>query len=252
MNSAPAIDGLQAYVAQHQRLAARLPGGESWRALRAGALDRLLELGWPTARDESWKYVPLRLLEKRVFEAPPPEPVPVDASALAAHTLKLTSVTRLVFVNGILSPALSSPLDPREDITIASLAAAIQRDPEVRKRIRMPGDDADDRLALLNLAFLADGAELLVRAGASPAPLYLQFVSCGEHRASHPRVLIDLEPGARASVVEHFITLGDAETFANSVTDIRAGQECTPRASHRRRAQRAQFRAEQRRRRARG
>ena len=224
MSTAPAIDGLQSYVAQHQRIAARLPGGETWNALRGEALDRLLQLGWPTARDESWKYVPLRLLEKRVFEAPTLEPVPVDATALAARTLKLMPVTRLVFVNGILIPALSSPLEPRDGITIASLAAEIERNPEQASlRIRMPGDDADDRLALLNLAFLADGVDLRIRAGASPAPLYLQFVSCGEHRASHPRVLIDMEAGARASIIEHFVTLGDAETFANSVTDIRLG-----------------------------
>jgi Fe-S cluster assembly protein SufD len=224
MSAALALDGLQSYVAQHQRMAARLPGGETWSALRSHALARLLQLGWPTARDESWKYVPLRLLEKRVFEAPPPEPVPLDASALAARTLKLASVNRLVFVNGILVPSLSSALDSSNGIAITSLAAELERDPEqARARMRLPGDDAEDRLALLNLAFLADGVDLRVRADAAPAPVYLQFVSCGEHRASYPRVVIDLEAGARASIIEHFVTLGDAETFANSVTDIRLG-----------------------------
>jgi Fe-S cluster assembly protein SufD len=225
MSNVPASEGLQSYVTQHRRIAARLPGGKIWDTLRAEALDRLLELGWPTARDESWKYVPLRLLEKRVFEAPAPEPVPVDLTALTARTLNLASVSRLVFVNGVPVPALSSAHGSEQGFSIASLANQLECAPEeVRKRMRVPGEEADDRLALLNLAFLADGLDLHVRAGASPQPFYLQFISSGDHRASHPRVLLELEAGARASVIEHHITLGEGETFANSVTDVRLGK----------------------------
>ncbi|HZF27106.1 MAG TPA: Fe-S cluster assembly protein SufD [Steroidobacteraceae bacterium] len=223
MSIAPALDGLQAYVAAHERVATKLPGGAAWHAVRREALERLLRLGWPTARDESWKYVPLRLLEKRVFDAPTPEPVPIDATALALGALKLAGAQQLVFVNGNFAASLSSPL-PGSGVEVTPLGLALEREPErIRARLPMPGDDADQRLALLNLAFLAAGAEIRIKAGASPAPLYLQFVSSGEHRACHPRVLIDLEAGARASVIEHYVTQGDAETFANSVTDIRLG-----------------------------
>lgn len=223
MSSAPAVDGLQAYVAAHARIAESLPGGETWRAVRREALERLLQLGWPTARDESWKYVPLRLLEKRVFEAPAAEALPVDATALTQRALSLAGARRIVFVNGTLVTSLSSPLvDPALEVT--PLAQALQEEPDrLRVRLPVPGDDADQRLALLNLAFLADGAEIRVRAAASPAPLHLQFVSTGARRACHPRVLIELEAGAQASVIEQYLTLGDAETFTNSVTEIRLG-----------------------------
>ena len=224
MSSVPALDGLQAYREAQQRVAARLPGGTLWHAVRTEALERLLQLGWPTARDESWKYVPLRLLEKRVFEAPVPEPLPVDASALAQQTLNLEGASRLVFANGIPVPALSSAAPPGSGVRIAALGEELARAPEwVRARLPMPGDDPDERLALLNLAFLADGADVRIEAGATSAPLYLQFVACGNHRASHPRILVELEAGARARVIEQHITLGEAETFSNSVTDIRLG-----------------------------
>ncbi|HEY7378938.1 MAG TPA: Fe-S cluster assembly protein SufD [Steroidobacteraceae bacterium] len=223
MSAAPALDGLQAYVAAHERIAAKLPGGGAWHAVRREALERLLQLGWPTARDESWKYVPLRLLEKRVFDAPAPAALPVDATALARGALKLAGAHQLVFVNGHFAASLSSAL-PGSDIEVTPLELALEREPErIRARMPLPGDAADQRLTLLNLAFLAAGAEIRINAGASPAPLYLLFVSSGEHRASHPRLLIDLQTGARASIIEHFVTEGDAETFANSVTDIRLG-----------------------------
>jgi Fe-S cluster assembly protein SufD len=221
MSSAPALDGLQAYVNAHARIAETLPGGEAWHAHRRQALDRLLQLGWPTARDESWKYVPLRILEKRVFEAPTPEPVPIDTAALAHSTLKIASARRLVFVNGSFVASLSDT-QPDAGLEVTPLVRALELEPErIRARLPQPGDDADQRLALLNLAFLADGAEIRIRTGAAPVPLHLVFVASGAHRASHPRVLIEIEPAARASIIEHFVTLGDAETFTNSVTDLR-------------------------------
>ena len=225
MSTVPAIDGLQAYRDAQQRVAARLPGGALWRALRAEALERLLQLGWPTVRDESWKYVPLRLLEKRVFESPASELMPVDTSALAQQTLKLAGTRRLVFVNGALAPALSSAPTPEPGLRIASIGEELARDPvRLRERVPVAGDDADERLRLLNLAFLADGVDIRIEAGRAPAAIYLQFVACGSQRASHPRILIELEAGARASVIEHHISLTGAQTFTNSVTDIRLGR----------------------------
>ena len=225
MSSVPAIDSLQAYREAQQRIATQLPGGAPWRTLRAEALERLMQLGWPTARDESWKYVPLRLFEKRVFEAALPEPRPIDASALAQQTLKLAGARRLVFVNGALVPALSSAPVNEPGVSVATLGAELAREPErLRTRLPAPGDHADERLRLLNLAFLADGAEVRIEAGTAPAPIYLQFVASGQQRASHPRILIELEAGARASIIEHHVSLAGAETLTNGVTDIRLGR----------------------------
>src|SRR5262245_41776030 len=181
MNIARAVDGLQAYVSAHARIAEALPGGDTWQTYRRQALDRLLQLGWPTSRDESWKYVPLRLLEKRVFEAPAPEPVLIDAAALAQGTLKIAGAHQLVFVNGNFVPSLSS-VPAASGIEVTPLARALQREPQrVRERVAQPSDDADQRLALLNLAFLADGAAIRIKADARAAQLYLAFVSTGAH-----------------------------------------------------------------------
>jgi Fe-S cluster assembly protein SufD len=215
-------DRLFAFAQAQARFATGLPGGAEWSSLRTDALARFSRLGLPTPRDESWKYSPLRLLEKRLLEVPGTDTVALAIDAVESSRLALHDARMLVFVNGRLMPALSDTVDSGVGLRCQPLAESLaQRPRELRDRIAVAGDSADERLALLNLAFLGDGATISASADTRAGILYLLFLSSGSGRVFHPRLVLDAAPGARLTIVEHYAGAGDEETLANCVTDIR-------------------------------
>lgn len=215
-------DQLPGLMQAHARLAATLPGGAEWSARRAEALQRFATLGLPTQRDESWKYSPLRLFEKRLLQPIQPEPAPLATDVVESSRLNLGDVCTVVFVNGRLMPSLSDSLDVGSGARFEGLADAMARAPgKLLDRIPIAGDSADERLNLLNLAFVADGATVEVAANVTAPTLYLIFLSSGMGRVCHPRLLIGVGAHGKLQIIEHHIGHGEDEALSNCVTDIR-------------------------------
>jgi Fe-S cluster assembly protein SufD len=199
---------------------AELPGGAAWQGWRAGQLDRLIGLGLPTVRDEAWKYANLRLLERRVAAPGALRPLAVDAIAKA---LPDVPGVRHVFVDGRYAPALTTGALP-DGARFASFAAiAFDGPPAAAAPVLSESSDAvDERIRLLNGALLTDGAHLRVDPGVTVAsPVNVVFVrSAG---AAYPRLVVDVGANASLTLVEHHLTIDDAETFAAPVVDVRLG-----------------------------
>jgi Fe-S cluster assembly protein SufD len=193
------------------RLRDALPGTSSRRAAR---LERLLALGLPTTRDEAWKYANLRLLERRV--APPAAPRPVSADALAALLPDDLPGARLVFVDGRRVPALDAGARP-EGLRVQPLPGAPSAGPDA-SLVPEPTDDVDDRVRLLNAALLTDGLHVVAERDVA-GPLHLVYAGTGG--GAYPRVVVEVAPGAALTLVEHHVTLDDAEAFAAPVLDVR-------------------------------
>ena len=79
--------------------------------------------------------------------------------------------------------------------------------------------------AALNTAFLDDGACIVLdRRSHLDAPIHLVFVSAAVEQEAlvTPRVLVDAGADARAIVVEHHLSAGQAANFTTAVTEITA------------------------------
>jgi Fe-S cluster assembly protein SufD len=73
----------------------------------------------------------------------------------------------------------------------------------------------------LNTAFLKDVAVVHVPAGRIvETPIHLVFIAQGDEIASHPRVLIVLERGAAATIVESYVGIGEGRTLSNAISEI--------------------------------
>jgi Fe-S cluster assembly protein SufD len=82
--------------------------------------------------------------------------------------------------------------------------------------------------AALNTAFMRDGGFVHVPAGVVlEQPIHLLFVSTpGSSGAAHPRNLIVVERGARASIVESYVGLEGAGAYlTNAVTEVFSGED---------------------------
>ena len=203
---------------------AALPGARvGWvERARREALDRFCDRGFPTPRDEDWKYTNVRPIERRAFRFAPAGSDGGGGVAPAERLAELESAIRLVFLNGRLAPAHSGPGgDLPEGVLVESLAHVLERDPDrVEPHLASVADG--NAFTALNRAFLGDGAVITIPAGVRlPRPVELVFVARGETDiASHPVVLVLAGEAAAATVIEHHLGDGTGAKLANPFTRI--------------------------------
>ena len=213
---------------------ASLPGaGVGWvERVRREALDRFCERGFPTPRDEDWKYTNVRPIERRAFRLAPSsgEGAGLDRTGPIAAGARLAGLERaatLVFLNGRFAPAHSSRADDLPDgVRIDSLARVLESDPELVEPHLVTTADGNP-FAALNRAFLGDGAVISIDRGIRiERPIELVFVVQGESDvASHPIVLVPAGPQAGATIIEHHLGAGAGAKFANPFTRITVGEQ---------------------------
>ena len=95
--------------------------GVGWvKKLRDSGADRVAERGFPTTRDEEWKYTNVKPIAKRQFRPAGPTGDGVAAADIARCAIDGLTCHRAVFVNGYFSPSLSdlSALPPGVNMDI--------------------------------------------------------------------------------------------------------------------------------------
>ena len=229
------------YVADFEAFARNgASGAPDWlKELREGAIGRFAELGFPTMKQEEWRFTSVAPIAEQRFifahapGSPGPSGTPVGLPAPSdIERLCLGAGPRVVFVDGRHAPTLSTPADLVGGARAGSLAAALRTDAGgelARAHLARHARWRDSAFAALNTAFLADGAFVHVPADVTlERPLEVVFVSTGRTRSegpivSHPRSLIMVERGARATVVETYAGLSDGVYWTNAVTEVVVG-----------------------------
>ena len=188
-------------------------------ALRAQALSHLDVLTVPTLRDEEWRFTDLSPLTRLSFQ-------PVR-SATDLHTADIEmfyleeATTRLVFVDGVYSPQLSSPLTDG-GVMVANLSSAdTARAETIELHLGRHAAFGDNVFAALNTALLQDTAVVVVPRNVTlAAPVHLLFIATQAEVASYPRCLLVAEPGSSVTLVEDYVALRAETYFINPVTEI--------------------------------
>ena len=194
------------------------PRPADWTAHRQEAEAQLEHQRLPTTKDEDWKYLdlkPLREMNLRPGKAADPD--------IAERILPEARGTRLVFVNGHFAPHLSNTTALPPGVRMLHLASASECAASLGT-VATP--EKSDLFANLNSARFTDGAYLFVpRQVHVEAPLHVLFVSDQEGpqaSCSMPRLLVVLERGAEALLVEEY--LGRGQYFTNAVTEVRLAE----------------------------
>ncbi len=168
-------------------LAQGLPADARASSARRQAAARLAELGWPSVRDEQWRYANLRAFEQLgAFLPAVAAAAGVDAELPAA----VPGFERLIYLDGI---QIAGSPQQHDDAGTAPPAHAWA---------------ADQRLGLLGDMFAGDAARLTVR---GEAAIEILFISSG-HAAAYPRLQLRLEPGSQLRLIERH--LGGAQAPA--------------------------------------
>ncbi len=228
---------LASLLASHGSLAAP---AVSWvHELRRAALERAHALALPGRSDEAWRFTDLSALYRMAFQVPAAADLPDIASVVAAADASSAGTVlpagleipeaayRLTFVDGMLEPSLSNGHDQRgiRVISLASVLADAGHPMHDRAQALLGSEASDsdaDALATLNMAFLQHGAIVVLERGMRlDAPVHLLFVSSRPDLATHPRLLVMLDQGAEAHLIEEHVARHAGASCVNAVARIR-------------------------------
>ena len=188
-------------------------------AQRAAAFERFAALGFPGAREETWKYTSLRRLESRRF------PVRADSTAPIVLPAALAGC-RVAVIDGRHRPDLSEGGLPA-GMHLRTLVQAQADGESTSALLRVGQGGGTERFAALNAALCPDVLLLDVAEGASAAPVEVVLAaSPAEPGMSHPRVLVRAARGSTARIVVRHLG-DDTERFVNSVVDVEVGPDAT-------------------------
>ena len=211
--------------AEQAGAAARVSMPEPLSTLRRDGAHAFARLGFPTTRDEDWRYTSVTALANASF-APAAEravtPLP-NLSALQPYVFG-DHWPLLVIHNGRFAPELSSLRSLPDGVRAMDFARAAREEPELLRRHlgqAVPGDR--DGFSALNAAFAGEGTLIHVaKEMVSDVPIHLLHI-VDEHGAgvmAHPRHVIIVERHAKATVLESYIGLAAVPYFTNTVTEV--------------------------------
>jgi Fe-S cluster assembly protein SufD len=198
---------------------------DALQPIREAAMQRFLKLGLPSLRDETWRYTDLRALAGQSYRDAGCE---TSGAASLSASLSLVNAEQhaamLSMINGC--PVLPADFQSINGIEINNIRELYNRDPNSLRRFFDSASDADQRRwVLLNTALFIDGLYLRITKPVS-TPIVIRHVSTGDGaQSAHPRIIIDLQPGASAIVIEHHLSEGDITPLNNSNTHIALGKD---------------------------
>jgi Fe-S cluster assembly protein SufD len=196
------------------------------KKLRQEGFARFSEAGFPTTRDEDWRFTNPNAIAQTPFHLirnghSLPSQKDIDQFRLPG------AGCQLVFVDGRFAPGLSAIGKLPAGVTVGNLAAEIVRNPEaIEKHLGRYLNMQRDSFGALNTAFLEDGAYVHIARGVVlESPVAILYVST-EHDSpavNYPRNLIVAEENSQAGIVEDYVSLGGGQAFSNVVTELVAG-----------------------------
>jgi Fe-S cluster assembly protein SufD len=203
----------------------------AWLAAnRRRGIARFAELGFPSRKSESWRYLDLQPLQRQPLlpaAAPSGAMFRTMSDRLAHLTLPKTSV-RLVLIDGCFAGELSSIAMP-EGVWFGPTRSGIAERPDLLHQVMDDiSDDAAHPFAALNAAFFGDGYILAIAPGVTlDQPIEIVHLGSGAGAGSfHTRSLVTLGAGSRASILESYAgpETGSEHYWRNDVLAVRLAE----------------------------
>ncbi len=195
--------------------------------VRTRAMKNFEMKGFPSKKEEAWKYTSLNSLQKTDFSIFPKEGSTLEYKDVKKYFVHEIDSYKIVFIDGIYSSYLSETTHDGVDICLMSSA--------LTKPMYQPVIDVyfnkvaskDESLTTLNTAFSREGAYIYIPKHKMPKkPVEIVHFSTGNEASLmlQPRNLIVVEENAELQVIERHQSLTSNEVLTNSVTEIFAAR----------------------------
>lgn len=195
---------------------------DTFKEIRKQALDNFKKLGFPTRKEEAWKYTSLNSILREEYQLEISEPK-IDIEKIKSYFLPEADTYKVIFVNGILQENLSTLVNT-EGFVIDTLAKA--KDTGVHKKIIAKHYNQiakKESMVELNTAMNFDGLFVYINKSIivdKPIELFNFAIGTNNALLLQPRNLIVAEDNAQVQIIERHQNLGESSVFTNSVTEV--------------------------------
>jgi Fe-S cluster assembly protein SufD len=191
--------------------------------LRSNAIKNFENKGFPTKKEEAWKYTSLNAILKNDFSVFPKNDNAIEFKDVKKYFLHEIDTYKVVFIDGIFSSFLSSTTHDGLDVCLMSSALT-------KPKYKMAIDayfnqisDKEESLTSLNTAFSLEGAYINIpKSKVVEKPIEIIYFSTGTEAALmvQPRNLVIVGENAHVQIVERHQSLNSNPVLTNSVTEI--------------------------------
>jgi len=222
----PAIPLYDAVVKGYDILSAAGADADEVRRARKSAFDQFRLLGFPSIRNEDWKYTNITRYLKDEFAlnglvagSGPVTAVAAPAGVVAKATIPGFDACQVVLVNGVWDGKIKGELPKGIELF---RVAEVLKDPQFAGYFGN-GKWGNQHFAYLNTALFTDGLFVRVRDGAVvEKPLHVVHVFTSDRNLLiQPRHVIVAGRNSEASIVESIVSAaGEVKLWVNSLTEI--------------------------------
>ena len=191
--------------------------------VRTSAIKNFENKGFPTKKDEAWKYTSLNSILKNDFSVFPKKENSVEFKDVKKFFLHEIDTYKVIFVDGIFSSFLSSTTHDGLDVCLMSSALNKPKYKIVIDEYFNKIASKEESLTTLNTAFANEGAYINIpKSKVVEKPIEIIYFSTGSEAALmiQPRNLVVVGENAHVQIIERHQSLNENPGLTNSVTEI--------------------------------
>jgi len=192
--------------------------------LRSEAIKTFEDKGFPSKKEEDWKYTSLKGLLKEDYSLFPKKENAIEFKEVKKYFLHEIDTYKVVFVDGVYSSFLSETTHDKLDVCLLSSALSKKKyEPVIEAYFNKSVNK--DGLTSLNTAFAKEGAYIYVPNHVeADKPIEIINFATGNESATmlQPRNLIVVGENAHVQIIERHQSLSSNPVLTNSVTEIYA------------------------------
>jgi len=191
--------------------------------VRSNAIKNFENKGFPTKKEEAWKYTSLNAILKNDFSVFPKKDNAIEFKDVKKYFLHEIDTYKVVFIDGIFSSFLSSTTHDGLDVCLMSSALTKPKYKMVIDSYFNQIASKEESLTSLNTAFSLEGAYINIpKSKVVEKPIEIIYFSTGTEAALmvQPRNLVIVGENAHVQIVERHQSLNSNPVLTNSVTEI--------------------------------
>ena len=195
--------------------------------IRSEAIKNFETKGFPSKKEEAWKYTSLNSLQKIDFSLFPKEENNLEYKDVKKYFIHQIDTYKIVFIDGVYSSHLSETTHDGVDVCLMSAALTKPMYKAIIDVYFNKVASKDETLTTLNTAFSKEGAYIYIGKNKMPKkPIEIMHFSTGKEAALmlQPRNLIVAEENAELQVIERYQSLTENPVLTNSVTEVFAAK----------------------------
>jgi len=191
--------------------------------IRTSAIKNFENKGFPTKKEEAWKYTSLNTVLKNDFSVFPKRENAIEFKDVKKFFLHEIDTYKLVFIDGKFSSFMSSTTHEGIDVCLLSSVLTKPKYKMVLDTYFNQIASKEESLTTLNTAFAQEGAYINIpKSKVADKPIEIIHFSTGVESALmvQPRNLIIVGENAHVQIIERHQSLNSNPVLTNSVTEI--------------------------------